>query len=99
LKQTNKIGAVAVYEVVIFDGLGKRTAADLHKLELADGTKAFSHLHEPDVLFRKLKKMGTPEIDVRMGSIDLMLCLARFLAANPKGPNIHKREPDVGSAA
>jgi hypothetical protein len=89
-----------MYMVDLLDGQGRRTTADLHSLELSDGTKAFSHLHEPDVLFRKLKKMGTPEIDVRMGSIDLMLCLARFLAANPKGPNIHKRPPpDVGSAA
>jgi hypothetical protein len=87
-----------MYMVDLLDGQGRRTSVDLHQLELADGTKAFWHLHEPAVLFRKLKKMGTPEIDVRMGSTDLMLCLARFLAANPKGPPVHKRT-DVVSAA
>jgi hypothetical protein len=81
LKQTNKTGAVDVHEVVIFDGLGKRTAVDLHSLELSDGTKAFSHLHEPAVLFRKLKAEKVPQIEVTMGSVDLMLALARHQAA------------------
>ena len=84
-----------MYEVVIFDGRGRRTAVDLHKLELSDKTKAFSHLHEPDVLFRKLKKMGTPEIDVRMGSIDLMLALARHQAATKIDPITGKLPQDA----
>ena len=49
----------------------------------------------------KLEKMGTPEIDPRMGTIDLMLCLARFLAAfeGAKRPQETGRGPTVGDAA
>ena len=88
-----------MYEVVIFDGLGRRTSADLHKLELADGSKAFDLLAEPGKLFNKLKAMKVPEISVNMGSVDLMLCLARHRAAAPPAAIVHKRQPDVGSAA
>jgi hypothetical protein len=88
-----------VYEVVIFDGLGKRTAVDLHKLELADGSRAFDYLAEPAALYRALKQMKIPQIEVTMGSIDLMLALARYRAATVAPPPVHKRQPDVGSAA
>jgi hypothetical protein len=87
-----------MYMVDLLDGQGRRTSADLHLLEIAGGEKAFTYLNEPAALFRALKQMKVPEISVNMGSIDLMLCLARHLAANPKGPNIHKRT-DVGDAA
>lgn len=87
-----------MYIVDLLDGQGRRTSVDLHQLELADKTKAFTYLNEPAVLFRKLKKMNTPEIEVTMGSIDLMLCLARHFAASPRAPTVHKRQPE-GDAA
>jgi hypothetical protein len=86
-----------MHEVVIFDGRGRRTAVDLHSLELADGTKAFSHLHEPAVLFRKLKAEKVPQIEVTMGSVDLMLALARHQAATKIDQITGK--PAVGSNA
>jgi hypothetical protein len=89
-----------MYMVDILDGSGRRTSVDLHLLQVADGSRAFDYLAEPNRLFNKLKAMKTPEIRADMGSIDLMLCLARFIAANPKGPPIHRREhPNTGDSA
>jgi hypothetical protein len=87
-----------MYMVTLLDGSGRSTSVDLHKLYLADGARAFDFLAEPGKLFNKLKKMGTPEISVNMGSIDLMLCLARHRAAAPPAPIVHRRQPE-GSAA
>jgi hypothetical protein len=88
-----------MYQVTLLDGAGRRTTADLHDLYLADGTRAFDLLAEPGKLFNKLKKMAVPQIEPTMGSIDLMLALARHRAASPPAPIVHKRQPDVGSAA
>lgn len=88
-----------MYMVDLLDGQGRRTSVDLHQLELTGGVKAFSHLHEPAVLFRALKQMKVPEISVNMGSIDLLLCLARWRASTVAAPIVHRRQPDVGDAA
>jgi hypothetical protein len=77
----SKQGSLKVHEVVIFDGLGKRTAVDLHSLELDDGSRAFDLLAQPAILYRKLRAMKVPEIAVDMGSHQLFLCLARYRAA------------------
>jgi hypothetical protein len=71
----SKQGSLKVHEVVIFDGLGKRTAVDLHSLELDDGSRAFDLLAQPAILYRKLQAMKVPEIAVDMGSHQLFLRL------------------------
>ena len=89
-----------MYMVTLLDGSGRSTSVDLHKLYLADGARAFDFLAEPGKLFNKLKKMAVPEIRADMGSIDLMLALARHRAAAPPAPIVHKREqPSTGDAA
>jgi hypothetical protein len=70
-----------MYMVDLLDGQGRRTSVDLHKLDLADGSRAFDLLAEPGKLFNKLSAMKVPQIEVTMGSIDLMLALARHRAA------------------
>jgi hypothetical protein len=87
-----------MYMVDLLDGSGRRTSVDLHLLEIAGGEKAFTYLNEPAALFRALKQMKVPEIQVGMGSIDLMLCLARHRAASVPAPVVHKRQPE-GNAA
>jgi hypothetical protein len=94
LQQTREL---EVYEVVIFDGLGKRTAIDFHKLTLDDGSRAFDQ--QPDVLFRALKKMAVPGIRVDMGSHDLLLCLGRHRVATAVDQNGKLISQAEGSAA
>jgi hypothetical protein len=86
-----------VYEVVIFDGLGKRTAINFHALTLDDGTKAFGQ--QPDVLFRALKKMAVAGIRVDMGSHDLLLCLGRHRVATAVDQNGKLISQAEGNAA
>jgi hypothetical protein len=87
-----------VYEVVVFDGRGKRIAIDFDKLELDDKTRARDY-QEPAVLFRKLTKMKVPGIAVDMGTHDLLLALGRHRAATAVDPLTNKLPPAGGAVA
>ena len=87
-----------MYQVTLFNGAGRRTTTDLHDLYLADGTKAFTYLHDAATLYRRLKAEKVPQIEVTMGSIDLMLALARHRVAT-KVDQVTGRVPEGDTAA
>ena len=86
-----------MYEVVIFDGRGRRLAIDFHALTLDSGERAFGQ--EPAVLFRKLRAMKVPGIAVDMGGHDLLLALGRYRAATAVDQNGKLISQSGGAAA
>jgi hypothetical protein len=86
-----------MYEVVIFDGRGRRLAINFHALTLDSGERAFGQ--EPAVLFRKLRAMKVPGIAADMGSHDLLLALGRHRAATAVDPLTGKLPQSGGAAA
>jgi hypothetical protein len=74
-----------------------REAYDIEALPI-DGTLA--HKLSREDLYRRLVKLNVAGIEnAGIGGQDLLIQYARHLAANPKGPPIHKRQPEVGSNA
>ena len=89
-----------MHQVTLLELQGRRCVIDFDELKLDDGTRARDY-PEPSVLYRKLRAMRVDGIAVDQGTYQLLIALGRHRAANPKGPNIHQREPtpDVGDAA
>jgi hypothetical protein len=87
-----------MHQVTLLDSDGRRCVIDFDELKLDDGTKARDY-PEPSVLYRKLRAMKVPGIAVDQGTYSLLIALGRYRAAAPPAPVIHRRQPDVGSAA
>jgi hypothetical protein len=65
---------------VLNNKTGKQVVIDFDQLVLKDGSRARDY-QEPSVLFRKLKAESIPEIEVGMGTYQLLVCLGRHRAA------------------
>lgn len=87
-----------MHQVTLLDSDGRRCVIDFDELKLDDGTKARDY-PEPSVLYRKLRAMRVDGIAVDQGTYQLLIALGRHRAATVAAPPVHKRQPDVGSAA
>jgi hypothetical protein len=87
-----------MHQVTLLGGNGKRLVVDFDELRLDSGERARDY-PEPADLYRKLQKMRVPEIEVGMGTYQLLVCLGRHRAASAPVSPVHKREPSIGDAA
>jgi hypothetical protein len=88
-----------MHRVTVFNNkTGKQVVIDFDELRLDSGERARDY-PEPADLFRKLRAMKVPEIEVGMGTYSLLVALGRFRAATVTPPPVHKRQPDIGDAA
>jgi hypothetical protein len=86
-----------MHQVTLLDSRGRQLVIDFDNLFLADGTRARDY-QEPADLYRKLKAMRVPEVEVGMGTYQLLVCLGRFRAAT-KIDQVTGRPAAEGNAA